>query len=159
MMEILEKAAKENGLVAAFAVVGLVVMVSGFLSRKLTFGRVQGSAIAILIGLAMAYVGGKYCGGTKGLADIALFSGIGLMGGNMLRDFAIVATAFEVHPEEARRAGWIGFIALLLGTVLPFIVGVGVASAFRFTDARTPATIRAGAGTFIAPPVPAPALA
>ena len=58
-MEILEKAAKENGLVAAFAVVGLVVMVSRFLSRKLTFGRVQGSAIAILIGLALAYVGGK----------------------------------------------------------------------------------------------------
>ena len=58
MMEILEKAAKENGLVAAFAVVGLVMMVSGFLSRRLTFGRVQGSAIAILIGLAMAYVGG-----------------------------------------------------------------------------------------------------
>ena len=103
-MEILEKAAKENGLVAAFAVVGLVVMVSRFLSRKLTFGRVQGSAIAILIGLAMAYVGGKISGGTKGLADIALFSGVGLMGGNMLRDFAIVATAFEVHPEEVRRA-------------------------------------------------------
>ena len=59
MMEILEKAAKENGLVAAFAVVGLVMMVSGFLSRRLTFGRVQGSAIAILIGLAMAYVGGE----------------------------------------------------------------------------------------------------
>ena len=33
-MEILEKAAKENGLVAAFAVVGLVVMVSRFLSRS-----------------------------------------------------------------------------------------------------------------------------
>ena len=33
-MEILEKAAKENGLVAAFAVVGLVVLVSRFLSRS-----------------------------------------------------------------------------------------------------------------------------
>jgi malonate transporter MadM subunit len=153
MMEILEKTAKENGLVAAFAIVGLVVMVSRFLSRKLTFGRVQGSAIAILIGLAMAYVGGKISGGTKGLADIALFSGIGLMGGNMLRDFAIVATAFEVHPEEARRAGWIGFIALLLGTVLPFMVGVGAASAFGYTDAVTLTTIGAGAVTYIVGPV------
>ena len=153
MMEILEKTAKENGLVAAFAIVGLVVMVSGFLSRKLTFGRVQGSAIAILLGLAMAYIGGKLTGGTKGLADIALFSGIGLMGGNMLRDFAIVATAFEVHPEEARRAGWIGFIALLLGTVLPFIVGVSVASAFGYTDAVTLTTIGAGAVTYIVGPV------
>ena len=104
MMELLEKAAKENGLVAAFAVVGLVVMVSRFLSSKLTFGRVHGSAIAILIGLALAYVGGKVSGGTKGLADIALFSGVGLLGGNVLRDFAIVATAFEVHPGEVRRA-------------------------------------------------------
>ena len=138
MMEILEKAVKENGLVAAFAIVGLVMMVSEFLSRKLTSGRVQGSAIAILIGLAMAYVGGKLSGGTNGLADITLFSGIGLMGGNMLRDFAIVATAFEVHPEEARRAGWIGFIALLLGTVLPFIVGVGVASVFGLHGRHKP---------------------
>ncbi len=153
MMEILEKAARDNGLVAAFAVVGLVMMVSGFLSRKLTSGRVQGSAIAILIGLALAYVGGKLSGGTKGLADIALFSGIGLMGGNMLRDFAIVATAFEVHPEEARRAGWIGLIALLLGTVLPFIVGVSVASLFGYTDAVSLTTIGAGAVTYIVGPV------
>src|ERR1043165_4525741 len=122
MWEIFEKAAKENGLVAAFAVVGLVVLGSGFISRKLTFGRVQGSAIAILIGLALAYAGGKISGGTRGLADVSLFSGI-------------VATAFEVHPEEAKRAGWIGLVALLLGTVLPFVVGVGVAGAFGYTDA------------------------
>ena len=153
MWEILEKAAKENGLVTAFAVVGLVVLVSGFISRKLTFGRVQGSAIAILIGLALAYVGGKMSGGAKGLADLALFSGIGLMGGNMLRDFAIVATAFEVHAEEARRAGWIGAIALLLGTALPFIVGVSVARAFGYTDAVSMTTIGAGAITYIVGPV------
>ncbi len=153
MMEILEKAAKENGLVTAFALVGLVMLVSGSLSRRLTGSRVQGSAIAILLGLAMAYVGGKLSGGTKGLADIALFSGIGLMGGNMLRDFAIVATAFEVHPEEARRAGWIGVIALLLGTALPFIVGVGVASAFGYTDPVSLTTIGAGAVTYIVGPV------
>lgn len=158
MMEILEKAARENGLVAAFAVVGLVVMVSGFLSRKLTSGRVQGSAIAILIGLALAYVGGKLSGGRNGLADIALFSGIGLMGGNMLRDFAIVATAFEVHPEEARRAGWIGLLALLLGTVLPFVVGVGVASLFGYTDSVSLTTIGAGAVTYIVGPVTGTAL-
>jgi malonate transporter MadM subunit len=97
MWEILEKAAKENGLVTAFAVVGLVIMFSGVISRTLTFGRVQGSAIAILIGLALAYVGGRASGGTKGLADLALFSGIGLMGGAMLRDLAIVATAFGVR--------------------------------------------------------------
>lgn len=153
MWGIFEKAAKDNGLIAAFALVGLVMLVSGFISRKLTFGHVQGSAIAILIGLALAYVGGKISGGSKGLADIALFSGIGLMGGNMLRDFAIVATAFEVHPGEAKRAGWIGFVALLLGTVLPFLVGVCVARAFGYTDAVSLTTIGAGAVTYIVGPV------
>ena len=153
MLEILEKAAKENGLVTAFAVVGLVVLLSDSISRKLTFGRVQGSAVAILIGLALAWVGGKVSGGSKGLADLALFSGVGLMGGNMLRDFAIVATAFEVHPQEARRAGWIGAVALLLGTVLPFVVGVAVAWAFGYRDAVSLTTIGAGAITYIVGPV------
>ena len=153
MWEIVRKAAEENGLVTAFAVVGIVILVSGFLSRKLTFGRVQGSAIAILIGLALAYVGGKMSGGKNGLADVALFGGIGLMGGNMLRDFAIVATAFEVHAEEARRAGWIGAVALLLGTVIPFAIGACVARAFGYTDAISMTTIGAGAVTYIVGPV------
>jgi malonate transporter MadM subunit len=153
MWPIVEKAAKDNGLVTAFAVVGLMMLLSGFLSKKLTFGRVQGSAIAILMGLALAYVGGRITGGTKGLADIAFFSGIGVMGGNMLRDFAIVATACEVQPTEARRAGWIGAISLLIGTVLPFMVGVLVARAFGYTDPVSLTTIGAGAVTYIVGPV------
>jgi len=151
--EIILKTAKENGLVTAFAVVGLVMLISGVISRKLTFGRVHGSAIAILIGLGLAYVGGIMSGGSKGLADLAVFSGIGLMGGSMLRDFAIVATAFEVQVTEAKRAGWIGVISLLLGTILPFIVGVCVARAFGYTDAVSMTTIGAGAVTYIVGPV------
>ena len=69
----------------------------------------------------------RVTGGQKGLADLPLFTGIGLMGGAMLRDFAIVATAFEVQATEARKAGMIGVLSLLLGTVLPFIVGAGIA--------------------------------
>ena len=153
MLELFEKAAKDNGLVTAFAVVGAIVIISGIISRKLTFGRVQGSAIAILIGLLLAWIGGKVTGGKNGLADIAIFSGVGLMGGNMLRDFAIVATAFEVHPDEAKRAGWIGAVALLLGTVLPFIVGVSAAFAFGYRDAVSLTTIGAGAITYIVGPV------
>ena len=101
--------------------------VSSLISRKLTFGRVHGSAIAIVIGLVLAYIGGAFTGGQKGLADLPLFTGIGLMGGAMLRDFAIVATAFEVQATEARKAGMIGVVSLLLGTVLPFIVGASIA--------------------------------
>ena len=85
MLELFERAAKDNGLVTAFAVVGAIVLISGIISRRLTFGRVQGSAIAILIGLLLAWIGGKVTGGKNGLADIAIFSGVGLMGGNMLR--------------------------------------------------------------------------
>ncbi len=153
MLEILQKAAAQNGLVTAFAVVGLIVLLSGVISRRLTFGRVHGSAIAIMIGLGLAYWGGLQTGGHKGLADLSLFGGIGLMGGAMLRDFAIVATAFEVQATEARKAGWIGVIALLLGTILPFIVGASMAYAFGYSDPVSMTTIGAGAVTYIVGPV------
>jgi malonate transporter MadM subunit len=153
MDTLLQKLAAENGLVLAFAVVGLVTLLSGTISRRLTVGRVQGSAIAILLGLALAYVGGRITGGSKGLADVAYFGGLALMGGNMLRDFAIVATAFEVRPEEARRAGWIGAVALLIGTLLPFVIGVGVAYAFGYRDPVSLTTIGAGTVTYIVGPV------
>jgi len=153
MLEILQKAAAQNGLVTAFAVVGVIVLLSGELSRRLTFGRVHGSAIAIVIGLGLAYWGGIQTGGHKGLADMSLFGGIGLMGGAMLRDFAIVATAFEVQATEARKAGLIGVVALLLGTLLPFIVGASIAYAFGYSDAVSMTTIGAGAVTYIVGPV------
>lgn len=153
MVEILQKAAEQNGLVTAFAVVGVVMLLSMQISRRLTMGRVHGSAIAIVIGLALAYWGGIKTGGHKGLADMSLFSGMGLMGGAMLRDFAIVATAFEVQATEARKAGMVGAVALLLGTVLPFIVGAAVARSMGYADAVSMTTIGAGAITYIVGPV------
>ena len=141
------------GLVTAFALVALIMWLSTKLSKYLTKGRVHGSAIAIVIGLVLAYIGGSVTGGQKGITDIALFTGIGLMGGAMLRDFAIVATAFEVQATEAKKAGFIGVLALFLGTILPFIVGCIFAWIFGYRDAVSITTIGAGAVTYIVGPV------
>ncbi|HJV27334.1 MAG TPA: malonate transporter subunit MadM [Aromatoleum sp.] len=152
-MEMIEHALRENSLVMAFAFVGIIMWLSVHLSRYLTFGRVHGSAIAIVIGLILAYWGGMETGGSKGLADLKIFSGIGLMGGAMMRDFAIVATAFEVHVDEAKKAGLIGVLSLFLGTVIPFVVGASVAWSMGYTDAVSMTTIGAGAVTYIVGPV------
>ncbi|MDB5648036.1 malonate transporter subunit MadM [Methylobacterium sp.] len=158
MLHMIEHVFVEQSLVAAFAVVGGLMLVSNLASRRLTAGRVHGSAIAIVLGLVLAYVAGLYTGGKKGVADLPVFAGIGLMGGAMLRDFAIVATAFEVDVVEARRAGLLGVLALALGTVIPFIVGALTAVAFGYTDAVSITTIGAGAVTYIVGPVTGAAL-
>jgi len=153
MLQMLEKTIVDNPLVTAFAFIGIVIWISNQASRYLTRGRIAGSAIAVLAGLALAYWGGAITGKAKGLADIAQFSGLALMGGAMMRDFTIVATASEVHVDEAKKAGWLGVLALLLGTLLPFIVGVLVARAFGYTDPVTLTTIGAGAVTYIVGPI------
>lgn len=158
MLHTIEHVFVEQSLVAAFAVIGAVMWLSLILSRRLTAGRVHGSALAIMLGLAFAYVGGLVTGGQKGLADIPVFAGIGLLGGAMLRDFAIVATAFEVDVVEARKAGLLGVVALGIGTILPFVVGVGVALAYGYRDAVSLTTIGAGAITYIVGPVTGAAL-
>jgi malonate transporter MadM subunit len=153
MFEILADALIKNGLVTAFAIVGATIWVSYWLSAGLTRGRVHGSAIAILAGLVLAYVGGVTTGGTKGLADVPLFAGIGVMGGAMLRDFAIVATAFGVSFAEIRKAGLSGVVSLLAGVVVSFVVGAAIAFLFGYSDAVSMTTIGAGAATYIVGPV------
>src|SRR6185369_15673077 len=153
MGELLKRLADEHSLIMAFAVVGAVMWVSYQISKHLTFGRIHGSAIAIVLGLALAYFGGVATAGKNGLADIPMFAGLGLLGGAMIRDFAIVATAFEVDVQEAKRAGLLGAIALTIGTILPFIVGASVAVAFGYSDSISMTTIGAGAITYIVGPV------
>ena len=158
MNEVFEKLFAEHGLITAFAFVGIVMWISYGLSKWLTFGRIHGSAIAIILGLVLAYIGGITTGGKNGIADIPMLAGMGLMGGAMLRDFAIVATAFEVDVDQAKKAGVLGAIALAIGTVLPFIVGAAVAIAFGYKDSVSITTIGAGAITYIVGPVTGSAL-
>jgi malonate transporter MadM subunit len=158
MIEALAAVLEKNALITAFAFVGILVWGSYLLSDRLTRGHVHGSAIAIAIGLLLAYVGGKYTGGSQGIADLPLLAGIGVMGGAMFRDFAIVATAFGVHIDELKKAGIIGASSIVIGVVLSFAVGAIVAVAFGYTDAVSISTIGAGAATYIVGPVTGTAL-
>lgn len=56
MLAMIEHVFVEQGLVAAFATVGALMPASNLASRWLTAGRVHGSAIAIVLGLVLAYV-------------------------------------------------------------------------------------------------------
>jgi malonate transporter MadM subunit len=156
--EALEAALLKNGLIVAFCFVGIVVWVSYWFSNKFTKGRVHGSAIAITLGLVLAYLGGMETGGKKGLADFELLAGVGLLGGAMFRDFAIVATAFGADLEDLKKAGFVGALSVVLGVVLSFIVGAVVAVSFGYTDAVSISTIGAGAATYIVGPVTGAAL-
>lgn len=142
----------KNGLVMSFLVVGAVMALANALG-KATKGRIADSAIAIVFGLILALVGGLVTGGEKGLSDIAMFSGLAVMGGGMLRDFSIVSTAFGASLEEIKKAGLPGILALFIGVILAFVIGAIFAFAFGYTSAADMATIGAGAVTFIVGPV------
>jgi malonate transporter MadM subunit len=158
MLEVVTSVLSRNALITAFAFVGLLVWASYWISAKLTFGHVHGSAIAIALGLALAYVGGVSTGGSKGLADFEILAGVGIMGGAMFRDFAIVATAFGANLRAIKDAGAIAGASVIIGVVLSFVVGALVAVAFGYDDAVTITTIGAGAATYIVGPVTGTAL-
>ena len=108
--------------------------------------------------MGLAYLGGLYTGGNKGLADIAMFSGLAVLGGSMLRDFAIIATAYGADLTAIKKAGWVGALSVVIGVVLSFVVGALVAYAFGYRDAVAITTIGAGAATYIVGPVTGTAL-
>ena len=105
-MDVIEKIISKNDLVFAFLFVGIIVYVSFWIAKKLTNNKIPGSAIAIFIGLVLAYFGDK-----KGIADLPMFTGMALLGGSMLRDFSIVATAMGASFTEIKRAGVAGIFS------------------------------------------------
>ena len=148
----------KNGLITAFRFVGILVWLSYEISARLTRGHIHGAAIAIAIGLVLAYVGGSITGGSQGLADFSVLTGVGIMGGAMFRDFAIVATAFGAELEALKKAGVVGAASVVIGVVLSFVVGAVVAVSFGYTDPVAISTIGAGAATYIVGPVTGTAL-
>ena len=142
-----------NGLITAFLFSGIVLFLANQISEKLTRGRIHSSAVAIFLGLVAAYIGGMITGGEKGLADIAVFSGLSFLGGSMLRNFTIVASSYGAKLSEVKKAGPVGFLSLFVGIASSYLMGAVVALAFGYRDAVSVATIAAGAVTFVVGPV------
>jgi malonate transporter MadM subunit len=125
-----------------------MMFITQFISDKILKNKIPGVALAIALGLILASFGGK-----AGIADIPLFSGMALLGGSMLRDFAIVSTAFGASMQEIKKAGWVGVVSLFVGVFFNFTVGVIIANMFGYTDPGDIATLASGTCTFIVGPI------
>ena len=151
------KVCTKNGLVFSFMLIGIITLITYKLSG-LTKGKVHGSAIAIFAGLVLAYIGGITTGGSKGLASIPMFAGVGMMGGGMFRDFAIVSTAFGADLREIKKCGVVGVVSLLMGVLSSFVVGAVMAYFMGYPDVVSMVTVGAGVCTFVVGPVTGAAL-
>jgi len=149
-METIIEGLVKNNLIVAFLTVGVILFLSYWLSKTFTKGKIPGAAIAISAGLIIAYFGGD-----KGISNIPLFSGMAILGGNMLRDFSIVSTAMGASISQIKKAGWIGFFSLLIGIGAAFFSGALLAYVMGYHDIKSVVTIGAGACTFIVSPVTA----
>ena len=147
-MNMIKTLLEKNGFVFAFLFVGFIMLVSNLFAKRVTNNKIPGAAIAITAGLVLAYFGGK-----KGIADIPVFSGMALLGGAMMRDFTIVATAMGANFSEIKKAGLAGVLSLFIGILVAFIVGGSIGYYMGYTDAKSFATIGAGACTFIVGPI------
>lgn len=153
MKEIIENIASINGLVFAFLFVGVIMFISFWISNNLIRKKIPGVAIAIIIGLILAALGSK-----KGIADIPVFSGMAILGGSMLRDFSVVATAMGANLNKIKRAGPAGIVSLFMGVTYSFFIGAIIALILGYTDPVSLATIGAGACTYIVGPITGSAL-
>jgi malonate transporter MadM subunit len=157
-MEIIFNFFEKNGLIVAFVTVGIISYLGFLISNHILRNKIPGAAVSILLGLIVAYFAGLQTGGSKGIADLSLFSGMSLLGGSMFRDFAIVSTAMGASFMLIRQTGIAGAISLVLGTAVSFMGGSVIAFLFGYHDAVSMATIGSGACTFIVGPVTGAAL-
>tara|TARA_Y100000385_G_scaffold94171_1_gene97324 strand:- start:1206 stop:1961 length:756 start_codon:yes stop_codon:yes gene_type:complete len=152
-VEILEKIIETNGLIFAFLFVGIIMLLSFWVSKNLLRHKIPGAAIAILIGLGLAFLGNE-----GGLSDIPLFAGIAVLGGSMFRDFSIVATAMSADISKIKQAGTAGVVSLFAGITISFFTGALIAFLMGYSDVISITTIGAGACTYIVGPVTGSAL-
>ncbi|MEP1095116.1 MAG: malonate transporter subunit MadM [Cyclobacteriaceae bacterium] len=147
-IEVIDSLLIKNGLILAFLTVGLMILVSELISKKVLNRRIPGVALAIIAALVIAYFGGD-----KGIADYPVFAGMALLGGSMFRDFTIVATAMGASLSELRKTGGAGVLSLFVGVTVTFFIGGMIGYAMGYKDAVSFTTIGAGACTYIVGPV------
>ena len=147
-MEIINNIIGKNGLVFAFLCVGVIMLISFWVSKRVTNNKIPGVAISIIIGLSLAFLGDE-----KGISNIPLFTGLALLGGPMLRDFAVVATAMSADFSKIKQAGLAGLVSLLIGVFISFSIGILVGLSLGYTNIESLTTIGAGACTYIVGPV------
>lgn len=149
IIEIMKNIFINNAFVMSFLFIALGVFVSSVISKYIFKGKLPSSAVAIIVGLIAAYIGGIITGGSNGIADIDVFTGIGILGGSSLRDFAIISTAYGASLSELKRSGLIGAVSLIVGVSFAFVLGTVFAVMFGYTDPVEITTIAAGTVTFI----------
>lgn len=150
-MDLISGLLEGNELLIAIIVVALTLYISKIINERLLKGNTF--LVAMLIALFAAGVAGFYTDSSKGLAGVAGFSGLAFLGGSMMRDWCIVATAYGAKIEELKRGGLVGVLALFIGILGSFFIGVIMALIFGFRDPVSLTTIGAGACTFIVGPV------
>ena len=149
LSEIIKDIFIENAFVMSFLLIAAGIAISGLISKYIFRGKIPTSAVAIVTGLVIAFVGGKITGGSQGIADIDMFTGIGILGGSSLRDFAIISTAYGASLNELKKSGIVGLVSLFIGVTYAFMLGAVLALVFGYTSPADIATIGAGAVTFI----------
>ncbi|WP_439129066.1 malonate transporter subunit MadM [Polaribacter sp.] len=148
MIDILQNIISKNGLIVAFLCVGLLMLFSFYISKYLFKSYIPSVAVAIIIALGLAFFGEK-----KGLSDFSTFTGLSLLGGSMLRDFSVVATAMNTDLKKIKDAGLAGVISLFVGVSFSFFLGVFISFCYGYTDPVSLTTIGAGACTYIVGPI------
>jgi malonate transporter MadM subunit len=148
MIEIIQNLIAKNGLIFSFLCVGVIMLFSFWVSKNILRNIIPGVAVAIMIALGLAFLGDK-----KGLGDVPIFAGLSLLGGSMLRDFAVVATAMSADLNKIKAAGLAGVISLFVGVTFSFFVGAFLAILLGYTDVVSITTIGAGACTYIVGPI------
>lgn len=143
IIEIIKNIFINNAFVMSFLFIALGVFVSSVISKYIFKGKLPSSAVAIIVGLIAAYIGGIITGGSNGIADIDVFTGIGILGGSSLRDFAIISTAYGASLSELKRSGLIGAVSLIVGVSFAFVLGTVFAVMFGYTDPVEITTIAA----------------